>query len=294
MNLVGDSALPEGDVRRRLLLLTGVVRGWNKPGPGRAQLQWLEDSAARALYERFPDLVRGPFRMHVAPASGRTFGGLLQQAVRAGDEELIDFLSARLATRGRVYADDKLVKAAAQASDYYESLRLDDLAFARRAASVLTRIPASSIHNYRELIGTNRLARLLFGRPCELYLTSPEALRDLIEGSDTHVQAVAYRTLGLDDERARVLARENLDLLLGTLSRPLDRTTRALALQALRNAATLPETAARVAARAREALDLPDRRYPKDVLVELLGVLLHRFPALRLEDEQPVVHRRAA
>jgi hypothetical protein len=52
--------------------------------------------------------------------------------------------------------------------------------------------------------------------------------------------------------------------------------------------------AARVAARAREALDLPDTHYPKDALVELIGVLLHRYPSLRETGEQPLVHRRVA
>jgi hypothetical protein len=293
-NLVRDGSLPEDDVRHRLLLLTGASREWNAPGLSLARVQLLEDNAALALYERFPDLVRGPFRHNVAPTWGRSFGSLLRKAIQAGDEVLIDFLAARLATRGGVYSDDQLQKAAEQASHHYEALRLDELAFARRAAAVLTQIPAFSIHNYRDLIRTNRLARLLFERSSALYLTSPDALRDLIEGSEIHVQALAYRALGLDDERARALARENLDLLLATLLRPLHRATRLLALAALRNAASTPDAAARVAARARDALDLPDTHYPKDALIGLIGALLHRFPELREAGEQPVVHRRAA
>jgi hypothetical protein len=293
-NLVRDSSLPEDDVRYRLLLLTGASREWNAPALGLARVQPLEDNVALALYERFPDLVRGPFRHNVAPTSGRSFGGLLRKAIEAGDEVLIDFLAARLATRGGVYSDDQLQRAAEQASHHYESLRLEELAFARRAASVLTQIPAFSIHNYRDLVRTNRLARLLFERSSALYLASPDALRDLIEASEIHVQALAYRTLGLDDERARALAQENLDLLLGTLLRPLQRATRLLALAALRNAARTPDVAARVAARARQALDLSDTRYPKDALIALIGTLLHRFPALREAGEETVVHRRAA
>jgi len=292
--LVRDSALPEDDVRRRLLLLTGASREWNLPAVGLARVQLLEDSTAHALYARFPDLVRGPFRQNVAPTLGRSFGGLLQRAIQAGDEALIDFLSARLATRGGVFSDDQLQKAAEQASHYYESLRLDAPAFAGRAAAVLTQIPAYAINNYRELIRTNRLARLLFERSDELYFARPAALRDLIEGGEIYVQALAYRALGRDDERARTLARDNLDMLLGTLLRPLHRSTRMLAFKALRNAATTQEAAARIAARAREALDLPDTHYPKSALIELIGNLLHRYPALRKADEQPPVHWRAA
>jgi hypothetical protein len=83
-------------------------------------------------------------------------------------------------------------------------------------------------------------------------------------------------------------------MLLGTLLRPLHRSTRMLAFKALRNAATTQEAAARIAARAREALDLPDTHYPKPALIELIGNLLHRYPALRKADEQPPVHWRAA
>jgi hypothetical protein len=292
--LVRDSTLPEDDVRRRLLLLTGASREWNLPGVGPARAPLLEDSTAQALYARFPDLVRGPFRQNVAPTLGRSFAGLLQRAIQAGDEMLIDFLSARLATHGGVFSDDQLQKTAEQASRYYASLRLDALAFAARAASVLTQIPACAIHDYPELLRTNRLAHLLFERCGQLYLASSAALRDLIEGSESRVQALAYRALGRDDERARGVARDNLDLLLGTLLRPLDRSTRMLALKALDNAATTHETAARIAARAREALELLDTRYPKAALVELIGVLLHRYPGLRGPDEQPLVHRRVA
>jgi hypothetical protein len=293
-NLVRDGSLPESDVRHRLLLLTGASREWNAPGRGLARVQLLDDSVALALYQRFPDLVRGPFRHNVAPASGRSFGRLLRKAIEMGDEVLIDFLAARLATRGGVYSDDQLQKAAEHALNHYQALRLDELAFARRAAAVLTQIPAFSIHNYRDLIRTNRLAQLLFERSSALYLAAPDALRDLIEGSEIHVQALAYRALALDDDRARALAQDNLDLLLGTLLRPLHRATRMLALAALRNASGTPAAAARIAARAREALDLPDTHYPKDALVELLGTLLRRYPELRQTGEQPLVHRRAA
>jgi len=115
-------------------------------------------------------------------------------------------------------------------------------------------------------------------------------VRDLVEGSEIHVMALAYRVLGLDDERARAQALDNLDLLLGTLLRPLQRKTRLLAFRALDNAATSSAGAARVVARARDALRLPDIRYPKEALVGLIGKLLARHPHLAAPEERPVIY----
>jgi hypothetical protein len=122
-------------------------------------------------------------------------------------------------------------------------------------------------------------------------LTVPAAVCDLIEGSEVHVQALAYRVLGQDDDRARSLAVELLDILLGTLLRPLHRKTRLAALRALANAARADGTAAaRVLRRAREALRLPDKKYPKEELLRLVGQILHERPELRGPRERPVIY----
>ena len=87
---------------------------------------------------------------------------------------------------------------------------------------------------------------------------------------------LAYRVLAQDDDRARRLAVESLDILLGTLSRPLHRKTRLAAFGAVANAARADaRAAARVLRRAREALRLPDTKYPKEQLVGLIGQILH-------------------
>jgi hypothetical protein len=97
--------------------------------------------------------------------------------------------------------------------------------------------------------------------------------------------------LGQDDDRARSLAVELLDILLGTLLRPLDRKTRLAALGAIANAARADKTAAaRVLRRAREALRLPDKKYPKEELVGLIGQILHERPELRGPRERPVIY----
>ena len=46
--------------------------------------------------------------------------------------------------------------------------------------------------------------------------------------------------------------------------------------------------------RAKDALNLPDTRYPKERLLGLIAQLLHRWPELRGANEQPVVYERKA
>jgi hypothetical protein len=106
--------------------------------------------------------------------------------------------------------------------------------------------------------------------------------------------ALAYRVLALDDDRARILAAGNIDLLLGTLFRPLHRRTRIPAFAALFNGATSLDLARRIHDKARQALDLPDLCYPKDDLVGLIGRLLMRWPELRGPGEHPVIHGQEA
>jgi len=106
--------------------------------------------------------------------------------------------------------------------------------------------------------------------------------------------ALAYRALGLNDARARTQAARHLPLLLGTLLRPMQRDTRTLAFGALANAADSLETARLILDRAKDALNLPDVRYPKERLLGLIARIIHRWPELRAPSEQPVVYERAA
>jgi hypothetical protein len=159
---------------------------------------------------------------------------------------------------------------------------------------VLSKVPAYSIYQYNPLIKQNRLARLLFERSAVSYLADPRSLADLVEGAEIHVMALAYRALGLNDPRAREQAAAHLPLLLGTLLRPMQRDTRTLAFGALANAANTIESARVILERAKDALHLPDARYPKERLLGLIGQLLHRWPELRGAKEQPVIYERQA
>jgi hypothetical protein len=59
---------------------------------------------------------------------------------------------------------------------------------------------------------------------------------------------------------------------------------------ALLSAARADDDAAElVLGRAREALRLPDKRYPKEQLIGLIGGILHVCPGLRGAHERPVV-----
>lgn len=300
--LLDDRSIAEDDRTTRLLALAGVSREWNWPGVGLAIVHALDDGLAARLYMLYPELVRGPYRPHVMPRWWQGSSQLLARAQDRNDEELIDLLASRYATQvqwdhaWRAEERQRILDTAERLADYYQAIRDRDPAlFARRAAEVLTRIPAYSIQSYPRLLQTNKLARLLFVRSFDAFLAVPSAVGDLVEGSDIHVQMLAYNILARDDPRASALAVEWLDILLGTLLRPLHRKTRLAAFDALAGAAGADaEAARRILGRARDALRLPDRKYPKEELAGLMGRVLCCRPSLCSDRERPTVYRKEA
>lgn len=294
--LLENTSLSEPQIVNRLLLLAGVSREWNWPGFGVATVHQLEEPVALKFYERFPDLLRGPYRQHIqSHLWGVAYPKLLDRFLAAGDEDMIDLLASRIVTRcGRWGNAAKMLEDAEKLARYYGAMKQDETAFSRRAANVLGQIPAYSIHLYSQLIRENVLARLLFERSAASYLADPRSLADLVEAAEIHVMALAYRALGLNDDRAREQAAHHLLLLLGTLLRPMQRDTRGLAFGALANAANTPERAGLILDRAKDALNLPDIRYPKEKLLGLIAQILHRWPELRSGAERPTIYERAA
>lgn len=300
--MMRDGSLSDDTRRERLKALAGASREWNWPGLGLAIIHHLDDNLACLVYARYPDLVRGPLRANVTPTWWRGYPNLIKAAQSANDDDLVDTLASRYATRvswerrwnqqTRPDADDKTTS---QIATYYQAIRDRDPAeFSRRASNVLTRIPAYATFNQQQLLRTNDLARLFFVRSLDQYLAVPQAVQDLVEGSNIHVMMLAYRVLALPDARARALAADNIEILLGTLLRPIHRKTRMAAFDALANAAHHSEAVARrVHARAREALKLPDKKYPKAELIGLIARTLAAHPALAAEIERPVVYRHA-
>jgi len=303
--LINDQSLSDAVRRERLAVLAGVSREWNWPGLGLARIHAMDDDLAGIVYARYPDLIRGPFRANVTPTWWHGYPNLVQAAQTAHDDDLVDTLASRYATRiswKRMWnrhekpgAEDKTTS---EIAAYYQAIRdRDPEEFSRRASNVLTRIPAYATFNQQQLLRTNDLARLLFVRSLEQFLAVPMAVQDLVEGSNIHVMMLAYRVLALPDPRARALAGANVDILLGTLLRPIHRKTRMAAFEALANAASHDAgVARRIHARARQALKLPDKKYPKAELIGLIGRILAAHPDLAAEAERPIVfrHTRAA
>lgn len=281
------------DQRVWLRALVGGGAEFNGPGFGLMSVRMLSDDTAVELYRQFADLVRGPYRLHVAPHHASAYPKLLDVAIRAGDDELVNFLACRLLiSRGHTAEWKAAQSRIAKLLDVSRGTP----AFRRRAASILARVPAYAIANVDRLIQHNMLARLLFARSAHEWLEDqdPALISDLLESPNIHVQALGWRALAQPDARAAALAEANLDALIPGLLRPLHRGSRLVLLTALERAITGPEAAARVHRRAREALDLPDRRYPRDALIGLIGRLLARYPELRASGEAPVVYADAA
>ncbi len=291
--LVEDTATDEARTRRLLLQVAGTGGEWNLLGIGLARVQPLTDGTAVALYARFPELLQGPFRMHVSSGWRAAYPKLVSRALAQGDEDLLDFFASRAAIwpvppGGKQKEWEKVLDALAS---HYEALPKQGGVFARRAANALGAIPAYSVWSYDTLLEKNRLARLFFQRSDSFYLEEPRAVRDLLEAPEIHVQALAFRLLSRDSPRARALAADNRDLLQATLLRPLHRRTRHAAFAALANAAAHDvETARALLPRLRDAFALPDTRYPKESLVELLGQVLVRWPELRGPAETPIIY----
>jgi hypothetical protein len=293
--LLRDDARPEHEIVRRLGLLSGVRRELNLGPFGMVAIQSLSDATSVALYRRFPDLLRGAFRKQIFSGWHEAYPKLTQAAIAGGDEELIDYLASRVITRHVESMKKKeLTRTVELLAEHYAGLLDDAREFAERAAGVLGQVPPFVVFAYETLLEENHLARLLWEHARSGYLASGVAIRDLLEAPEIHAQRVAFAALGLDDERARSLAAENVDLLTATLLRPLHRKTRSFAFEALKNAARHDESSAKlVLDRARLAFELPDKRYPKEQLLSVVATALHAWPNLRAPAEHVRVYRRS-
>ena len=277
----------------RLKMLSGVSRELNFSSFGLARIHALTDDVAVKLYDSYPDLVRRLFKANLQSTNWTRYPKLTKTVLHADDEIMIDFLAGRAVTHISYYSNKKkdIVNEVEMLMDYFEGMKSDPVRFAERAAAVLAQVPAFTIVNYRDLMRDNKLARMLFEQSPRDFLSSPLAICELIEAQEIHVMGLAYRVIALDDPRAREAASANLELLMGILLRPIHRKTRLPAFQALLNAATNQRDAARILNKAREAMDLPDKKYPKEQLIGLIGRLLHRWPELQEPSERPVIYR---
>jgi hypothetical protein len=274
--------------------LTGASREWNYGPWSVGNLRQLEDKTAVLLYNKFPELLHGPFRSHLQGGWGHeNYPQLFEKARDQNDENLADLLAARMVTRAWFWGEKEESEFHLKVlSEYYNQFRDDEVEFARRAANVISRVPAYSIWDFKTLVKNNRLARLFYARSYSLYLSNPAAVREFLEGSSIFSQNLGFQILGLDQPEAVEIAGRNIDLLIPTMLRPLHRQTRLKALGALVNAAKeSQETAAEILSAARDALSLPDKRYPREELIAMVGKILALWPELRGERERPLVYQ---
>jgi len=284
MTLVQDRSASEPQLLQRLVALAGAgTRSGGRPRP-------LRDDTLLALYDRFPELARGPFRPQLEPSPSRPRSGLIEKAIERLDEELIDLVAARLAVRAERSGAERLLAVAASAARYLEGAAADPVSLGRRATAILRRVPRRSIRNRRELTRRNPLARLLFERAGEACLAAPEAAAQLLSAEDDHVCALAVHALTTDDPRALPLARRNRELLFSSLERRLPSPVRRQALRVLDSLADSPAEAVQLLTWARTLLARGDR---PPGLLGLVARQLNRHPMLQQAGERPVVYRRA-
>lgn len=288
-----DAEADDAVVLRELDLLAGVGLEWNSPGFGVATIRPLDDATAVRFHERFPALLRGRWRPSLVAGWFADYPKLVERLIGADDTVLIDLLASRLATRDVRWMPKGSTQTLDLLAAYYEGLRRDEAMFARRATAVLSQVPAFAVAGFDRTIDGNRLGRLFFLRAARGLLVDPRAITELLEAPNIYVQRLAFVALGLDDPRAGALGRENLRMLLATLLRPLHRRTRLLAFRALARAAETPEAAAQIVDRARQALALPEKGYPREALVGLIGQVIARHPSLAGPREQRAIFRRA-
>ncbi len=282
-SLVQDRSTPEPELLRRLRSLAGA----GSMSGSRRKL--LRDGTLLALYERFPELVRGPFRAQLDPSPIRPRSGLMEKAIERRDDELIDVVAARLAVRSERSGAERLLGVAAVTARYLEAPTADGIGLGRRAGAILGCVPRRSIRNRRELMRRNPLARLLFERAETACLTTPGVAAELLRAEDDQVCAIAVDALTADDPRALALARRNRELLLAALERRLPGPVRRVALRALDRLAEGPAEALQLLTWARTLLARGD---PSAGLLALVARQLNANPALLQSGEEPVVYRR--
>ena len=285
LSLAQDQSTPEPELRRRLMSLASA--GSSSISGGRRRRP-LRDGTLLALYERFPDLLRGPFQAQLDPSPSRPRAGLMEKAIERRDDELIDVVAARLAVRSERSGAERLLAVAAVMARYLEASG-DAIGLGRRAGAILKQVARRSIRNRRELLRRNPLARLLFERADEACLTTPGVAAELLRAEDDQVCAVAVRALTANDPRAIALARQNRESLLGALERRLPSPIRRAALRALDRLADGPAEAAQLLTWARTLLARGD---PSAALLALAARQLNQNPALLQSGERPVIYRR--
>ena len=287
LKLAQDRNVPEPE-------LTALLASLGSAGAGRVpgdRIKSLRDSTLLALYERFPQLVRGAFAYQLDATANRPRSAVVELAITRRDDALIDLVAARLAVRTERSGAERLLQVAAKIVRYLETSASSAGALELRSLQILASVPPRSIRSARELVGRNPLARLLFEQAAKACLASEQAAAQLLRAPDDLVCAIAVRALSSDHPRAATLARQVREPLLAALERPLPRSVGQQALRVLDRLVDGPASAAHLVSWARRTAAA---RGPHDALLALMARQLSAHPGLQEPGEKPVVYRRAA
>ena len=283
--LVEDQRREEEELLRRLDMIARI--GWGRAGDPRSRLT-LSDETAVKTYARFPLLLRNVFRRRLGLGT-HGYVRLLNVVVSGQDEVLTDYLASLVVVvdMQSEWARREVAPMVDVLCGVYGALTATPEVFAERAARVLGFAPAGAVPapGYAPIATGNQLTSLLLDAPLARFLASPAAIRDLLESPETYAQQLGFRILALDELQARTIAADNLDLLKAALLRRMPRRVRLTAFRAMDNVSQELVSATKIVAAVRIACELPDRGYPKDHLIALLGRVLHRHPSLRSPEE---------
>jgi hypothetical protein len=243
--------------------------------------QWqrwrLAPDVARALYKRAPQALRPFLEQFVFEADDQLFA----MAERAGDNELLDFLTFRALRQlsplvWRAYPPERgwgqrrpdaaarreLEKHSAPLIARLNRLAADSpVRYVRHAANILSYVAAFEVWDFRRDRRHHPVFAYLSDRHHDAWLAAPTALRELLESPNIFIQIIGLEMLagGGPDAAARVV--ENLTYLRALLLGRARIGTKKLVLTCLEQAAHEgPAFAAAVLPLLDEAIDVRGRR----------------------------------
>ncbi len=286
---------------KRVLLgmLANVGADAGRVGLGLPKPVTMYDKTALTMYKMFPEILRGPLRgtlNYNAPGTHKGYTTLITELGAKQDWVLLDYLAGQMmvlyvAPGGKnlsVKARDDL----ARLRGYYKALKeKDPKSFALRSVGILSLLKSGDFVGKLE----NPLSRMFFTRSTAALLSEPQLLVDMAESSNDAVRRLAFRALATNDPVAQRAGVKCLDALLGVLLTPMNMQMRRDGLAALANAGESDLEAAKlILPRAIDALDIADRRYPREGLLGLIGRVAGAWPELSGQAGSATVFRRKA
>ena len=268
----------------RLAQIAGAKHGW---GAWR-RFTAIDERVAVVLYDTFPEICRASMGPHLVVSAQTPYLELAKRAAAAGDDAMVDMLAARATVvRPGWYARGPLSNLNWYAELYDE---LDDEEFAERGVNVLGLIESPGDHWGNARLRAENSVYQVFFDDVERYASRLESVRDLLEAPYEDARRVGMRMIADAGSRGVDVAVRNADHLASYLLNESSRGTRIAALEGLAIAASHSRLVADdVLFRARAALDLRRKRYPRDRVIELVGRIIHRWPELQTAREHGII-----